>query len=144
MSECKECIHLAVCGTYDATGGNVRNCKHFAVTMPKHLCQECCSDKLTLFDAFKDIVWYDGHYEWLKDLRDELFEHREERHYSMPRDIVWHTEVHTIWMLLVGMFGNWGTSIRGGWLEDLDGCIAFIDALCKEAWEHEEEEKDGK
>ncbi len=29
MVACKECLHLAVCGRYTATGGNVRECKHF-------------------------------------------------------------------------------------------------------------------
>lgn len=29
MTTCKECLHLAVCGRYTATGGNVRECKHF-------------------------------------------------------------------------------------------------------------------
>ena len=41
MTNCQQCIHLAVCGTYDATGGNVRNCKHFVVTMPQHPCIAC-------------------------------------------------------------------------------------------------------
>ena len=29
MTTCKECLHIAVCGRYTATGGNVRECKHF-------------------------------------------------------------------------------------------------------------------
>lgn len=27
---CKECLHVAVCGRYAATGGRVRDCEHFA------------------------------------------------------------------------------------------------------------------
>lgn len=26
---CKNCLHIAVCGKYQATGGHVRNCKHW-------------------------------------------------------------------------------------------------------------------
>lgn len=91
-----------------------------------------------LIEALESIIWYDGHYEWLKELRDDLIEHRKDRHYSMPDDIKWHTEEHTIWMLLVGMFGGWGTSIRSGWLEEIDECIEFINTVCKESWEAEE------
>lgn len=98
-------------------------------------CNSCRNEDGTLFSALESIVWYDGHYDWLKELRDALVEHRKENHYSMPDDIEWHTEKHTIWMLLVGMFGNWGTSIRGGWIENMDSCVEFIDALCKHSWE---------
>lgn len=30
MVTCKECLHVAVCGRYAATGGRVRDCEHFA------------------------------------------------------------------------------------------------------------------
>ena len=26
---CKECLHIEVCGRYSATGGHVRECRHF-------------------------------------------------------------------------------------------------------------------
>ena len=95
----------------------------------------------SLFDALENIIWYDGHYEWLKELRDELAQHQQ-RFYPMPHTIEWHTDQHTIWMLLVGMYGSWGTSIRSGWIEEIDECIQFIDAVCKESWEAEEREKE--
>lgn len=101
-------------------------------------CKECYCDQGTLFNALESIIWYDGHYEWLKELRDDLVQWREERFYRMPDDIIYHTEQHTIWMLLVGMFGEWGTSIRSGWLQEIDDCIEFIDAVCKMSWEAEE------
>lgn len=93
----------------------------------------------TMFEALENIVWYDGHYEWLKELRDDLAKVKEYDIYVCPIDTEeWHTEKHTIWMLLVGMFGNWGTSIRGGWIENPSDCVAFIDELCKDCWEYEE------
>ena len=27
--DCNNCLHIAVCGKYQATGGHVRNCKNF-------------------------------------------------------------------------------------------------------------------
>lgn len=30
MKTCEDCLHIAVCGRYAATGGHVRECKHFA------------------------------------------------------------------------------------------------------------------
>jgi hypothetical protein len=108
-------------------------------------CKECYCEHGTLFDALESIIWYNGHYEWMKELRDELVQYREERHFPKPDDIEWHTEQHTIWMLLVGMFGDWGTSIRSGWLQEIDDCIEFIDAVCKMSWEAEERDaEDGK
>lgn len=29
MATCNDCLHIEVCGKYQATGGHVRNCKHF-------------------------------------------------------------------------------------------------------------------
>ena len=101
-------------------------------------CISCKNKDRSLFNALESIVWYDGHYVWLKELRDDLEKHRTEYSYMIPDDIEWHTEKHTIWMLLVGIFGDWGTSIRSGWIEDIDGCIEFIDALCKDSWEAED------
>ena len=99
-----------------------------------------------LFSALESIIWYDGHDEWLKDLRDDMERHLKNGgsyNYICPFDHTeWHTEQHTIFMLLVGMFGDWGTSIRGGWIEDIEGCIKFIEEICKEAWEQNEEAED--
>ena len=45
-----------------------------------------------LTEALENIIWYDGHYEWLKELRDELAQWRAKNHYSMPSDIEWHRD----------------------------------------------------
>ncbi len=87
----------------------------------------------TLYEALEAIIWYDGHSDWLKELCGKLEEAKKEgKNYPNPLPIdAWHTEQHTIWMLLVGMFGDWGTSIRGGWIEKHDECIAFINKIIK-------------
>ena len=96
--------------------------------------------------AMDSIVWYDGHHEWLKTICDEmeaiLKMGDKYTNYNCPFDHTeWHTEKHTIFMILVGMFGDWGTSIRGGWIEDIEGCIKFIDEICKHSWEAEEDKE---
>lgn len=84
--------------------------------------------------AFGCIAFYDGHEEWLLKLAEELEKPREEYEAfsnPFPTD-KWHTEEHVLWMLLVGMFGSWGTSIRSGWIEDCKGAAAFIRANVEE------------
>lgn len=83
--------------------------------------------------ALESIVWYDDHFEWLESLADAL-ERANGQVYKNPFDIEkWHTEEHCIWMLLVGMFGNWGTSIRSGWIEHTKECAEYIRNLCAKA-----------
>ena len=100
-------------------------------------CTKCRCVDGTLFDALESIVWYNCHYEWLKELRDALAAHPESKNYPMPGSIKRGSEEHAIMMLLVGMFGSWGTSIGGGWIENKAGCIEFINLLCKDSWEED-------
>lgn len=94
--------------------------------------------------ALTSIVYYDGHNEWLKNMRDDMERfintHDEYASYPCPFNYAeWHTERHVIYMLLVGIFGDWGTSIRSGWIEDIKGCIAFIDSICEKPCDDKEE-----
>ena len=34
-----------------------------------------------------------------------------------------------IWVVCVELFGDWGTTPRAGWIEDIDGFCEFIDAI---------------
>ena len=87
----------------------------------------------SLETALEDIVWYDGHYEWLEKLADDI-EKETKPAFSNPFDTdKWHTEEHCIYMLLVGMFGDWGTSIRSGWIDQKEECVKYIRELCKKA-----------
>ena len=87
--------------------------------------------------ALESIIWYNGHQEFLIDLADKL--EASESYYPNPIDVAeWHTEMHCIWMLLVGMFGDWGTSIRGGWIEKTKECAEYIRNLCKDDDDEEE------
>lgn len=90
--------------------------------------------------ALECIIWYNGHQEWLIDLANTL--EAADTFYPNPIDVSeWHTEKHCIWMLLVGMFGDWGTSIRAGWIEQTNECAEYIRNLCKD---DDEERSEGK
>lgn len=91
----------------------------------------------TLEEAFKLIIWYDCLYEWLEELADKIEKSTE--YFKCPLSLgQWHTEEHFVYMLLVGMFGDWGTSIRGGWIEQKKECVEYIRKICKEMREMEE------
>ena len=95
----------------------------------------------SLYETIRTIVKYNGHSEWLKQLITELEEKKKEGSYTnyplplLMREL--HTEKHTIFEILTGMFGDWGTSIRFGWIEQYDACIEFIKSILPE----EEEEQ---
>lgn len=87
-----------------------------------------------IHDAFSNIIWYDALYCWLEELADAL--EKATGYYVNPLSTEkWHTEERFIWMLLVGMFGDWGTSIRGGWIEQTKECAEYIRWLCSKAKE---------
>ena len=84
-------------------------------------------------DAIHSIVFYDCHQEWLAEIRTQCELAKENDDYvHFPDNMEWHTEKHTLWMILVGMFGDWGTSIRTGWIDRPDECIEFINLLIEE------------
>lgn len=100
-----------------------------------------------------DILWYNGYLGSEEDLKpgetylvDDLIKLLDEtikgnyepmhgflgaddisNYCKCPRIDEWGSEEHCIYMLLVGMFGNWGTSIRSGWLEKYKECKEFLE-----------------
>lgn len=98
-------------------------------------CKCCQNTPGSMLYALENIVWYNGHYLWLRELRDELAKCPKNEFFVCRLEVdEWYTDKHAIWMILVGMFGDWGTSIRSGWIEDIEGCIQFINDLCEESW----------
>ena len=91
-----------------------------------------------LFDAIKSIVWYNGLDEdiqqMIQDLKEDDFSANKYWWIgsSSNTDLV---EVHFIAMIIVLMFGEYGTSPRGGWIhdeQDRKEAIAFLEELIKE------------
>ena len=81
-------------------------------------------------EVLATIAYYNGHLDWLRDLAEKL-EHLEEGEmYINPVPTnEWCSERHMFWEILVGMFGDWGTSIRSGWIEKTKEAAAFIKKL---------------
>lgn len=96
--------------------------------------------KEQLYDALESVVWYNGHYQWLEKLIHILESPQPSKNISCP-DFCnkRNSEEHVIWMLLVGMFGEWGTSINSGWIEysKRKEAAQFIKELCAESWKAE-------
>lgn len=81
------------------------------------------TDKLG--EAIGNIAFYNGHNEWLRKIADEMSAIPEGKSYTYVFD-EWHTERHTLWMMLVSAFGDWGASIRSGWIVNTKKCAEFI------------------
>ena len=77
--------------------------------------------------AFGDIASYNGHEEWLWRIADKL--ETIDTFQILPCPVPteeWFTDKHALWMMLVSAFGNWGTSIRSGWIEEAEDAAKFI------------------
>ena len=92
-----------------------------------------------LKEAINSIVWYNGLYEFLQPLKAAI-EERDSEHINSVSVIGcdWYEkllkesdQVQFLWMLLVLMYGDYGTSPRTGWLymENKDEIIKFIDEI---------------
>ena len=103
--------------------------------------EEMILDRDGLEEALHTIIWYNGHADWwLLDLAERLYKTAEspKGEYSLSFDEIgfgvehWGTEEHAIWEMLCSMFGEWGTSVRGAWLEIKKAvpCANYISDLC--------------
>ncbi len=91
--------------------------------------QQLERERDAVIEAFRNVVWYDNHKGWLMRLVEDI--EKAEGNVNNPFGVdEWHSEKHTIWMLLCGMFGDWGTSIRGGWIDKKPEAAAFIRSIC--------------
>lgn len=97
-----------------------------------------------LIDALDSVTWYNGYYgiieQWINDLNNRSKDGY--HYYLMPESSEQDGGLQVIWMLCVCMFGDYGTSPRSGWIEDLKGCHDFLVTITKTAKEESEEEDD--
>lgn len=86
-------------------------------------------DAEKLLDALDAIVSYNG-------LGGEILSWTELPKTScgqiVPSKSCWSDDqLQVIWMLAVLLFGNYGTSPRGGWIEDVEGFIEFCKRITR-------------
>ena len=66
-------------------------------------------------DAISSICWYNGYGTEILNLAEEIKKSaKTDESFSWKHD--WDSEEHVMWMLIVGRFGDWGTSINSGWI----------------------------
>lgn len=107
------------------------------------ICKDVSTDEIIsidttspIFFALADIVFYQGYEDDLISLKDKLKLHYEnnkekEESFCCPEHYQYDIQFHMYWMILVGCFGEWGTSIRSGWIwySNIPYAIRFIERL---------------
>lgn len=78
--------------------------------------------------AFSDITFYQGQEKWANELADKLGKlgNCETLKCSDACREEWCTDKHFLWMMLCSAFGDWGTSIRTGWIDKPEEARKFI------------------
>ena len=90
--------------------------------------------------AFGEIAAYNCHEEWLWELADKLSELEAGKYFCCPITTEeWLTDRHALWMMLASAYGNWGTSIRHGWIEKTAEAASFINEATERYAEWREE-----
>ena len=97
-----------------------------------------------LIDALDGITWYNGIYEPLLKLKEDLIHQKTDDNYTKVDEFlkVKHNgfddgQFQIFWMMLVLLYGDYGTSPRSGWLEmkNKEKIIEFIDKITKTSTE---------
>lgn len=79
--------------------------------------------------ALSRACWYDGVNAFLLTVAGDMKKVINEggkRHYIYSYNLSGSSE-RLLWSMLVLMFGDFGTSPRTGWIDDITGCIEFIE-----------------
>ena len=92
-------------------------------------------DKVTkesLIQALNDVIWYNGLGDYVRQMID--LEPNKNRYILCPYyELIMDDQcLETIWMICVLLFGDYGTSPRSGWIEDVDGYRAFLKTILPE------------
>ena len=76
-------------------------------------------------EILRTLIMYNHDVEYFEDFADVL--ESQDGNMCIPFSSVFNdNELHTIFEILVILFGDWGTSVRSGWIEDTKGCAKFI------------------
>ena len=93
-----------------------------------------------LIETLDSIVWYNGIYEGLEKIKEDLLIQNTNDKYTRfgktteyKHEEFYDDQFEIFWMMLVLLYGNYGTSPRSGWLEmeNKEKIIEFIDKITK-------------
>ena len=96
--------------------------------------------KKDILDILDSITWYNGIGESLIKLKEDLIKQNDNGNYLIiDHNLEYKNkefadeQFEIFWMMLVLLYGNYGTSPRSGWLEikNKDKIINFIDKITK-------------
>ena len=97
-----------------------------------------------LIGVLDSITWYNGIYEGLLKLKEDLINQKTDGNYLRTDDNLKekheefdNDQFEIFWMMLVLLYGDYGTSPRSGWLyiENKEKIIEFIDKITKTSTE---------
>ena len=88
-----------------------------------------------IIDVLDSIVWYNGIGDILLKLKEDIINSEGETYSKLKYkyDEFSNNQFEIFWMMLVLMYGDYGTSPRSGWLnmENKNEIISFIDQITK-------------
>ena len=102
--------------------------------------------KKDILDILDSITWYNGIGESLIKLKEDLIKQNDNGNYLIiDHNLEYKNkefadkQFEIFWMMLVLLYGDYGTSPRSGWLEikNKDKIINFIDKITKTTQEEE-------
>lgn len=83
-----------------------------------------------LLDALDSVTWYNVIGEDIRAWKDLPID--DGGSICCPHELIAHdNSKEVIWMICVCLFGDYGTSQRSGWIENVEGFKAFIDEITK-------------
>ena len=74
-----------------------------------------------LLNALDSVIWYNNDYDTIK-LWMEALKNPTSNVVYRP-DTTNDAGLEVLWMICVELFGDYGTSPRGGWIDDCESCI---------------------
>lgn len=85
------------------------------------------------FEAFVSFYSYYGLIDDIRMFRDFIFrchENLKDKYVSIPEGFKFKDDIkEQLWCILVLLYGSYGIAPRWGWIEDVNGAIAFLDAF---------------
>ena len=93
--------------------------------------------KEDLIDALDSVTWYNGLAEEIVHWKDPGY--FDERMHSLGWDwdrfndfpLEAREQLEIIWIICVTLFGDYGTSPRSGWIENIEAFYEFVDEITK-------------
>lgn len=87
---------------------------------------------MTIEEAIATALWYNGLIgivESWADLQPNEYGQITVAYFDEDIDPYFKAQLRFVWMILVLLYGDYGTSPRFGWIEDINGFRAFIEKL---------------